>query len=414
MPGFVPAVWYSKEDKDSESEEEKKNSLERARILKGDHIVSGEEVYKDGPDGKLIAVEHNFDLDDLGVALHDNGELHLRATDADADVILSSCGILATSSSQVLSSLLKDRHRASSEESLVFKRRSGGVEECMGSSSSEQVRMLKGAGGGGEEGAKKEAGQQPTQARSNAADLIQKRRKRHHSSADLYEKKRSGATVPPIEEMMHDMTKEDVKKMHSSTAPGVRPDAGPHHVNLAHSNGGPSSSTTSATSEPTTKLFSLPPVLKEENCVLNGSSESLTAPQVESNQVMDTMSGTVSGEAPDGGSALQGGTGPEEEGERPRHPKIQMIHPSMKLSFSDTSLSTTFHEMEHLDVDLKQSEATGLTSPFSKLRVKMSNLAIPNIVSGQSKRSQAQNLAMENKYLSELRFKECKTRIILL
>ena len=45
MP-FLPAVLYSK---DSASEQEKYGSMERTKILKGDHLLSGEEVYaKDG------------------------------------------------------------------------------------------------------------------------------------------------------------------------------------------------------------------------------------------------------------------------------------------------------------------------------------------------------------------------------
>ena len=421
MPGFVPAVWYSKDNKNNDQLEEKNNSLERARILKGDHIMSGNEVFHHdhvamsaADSEQLMTLSTNYEqLRELDAVLSEDmvdGDLSLQASDSDADVILSSCGILATSSSQVLSSILKDRQRSQSVEALYHMRRA-----------SRKEKDAESAGSADEAKAVNHKASGPIKTRS--VDLVERRRKRHYSSADLYDKKRAGV-VPPLEEMIFD----------GKVSPRKFP-SGAENVTSGNpqgllrgsdaADGGVSSKSTAQTSSqdyPPNKVhFSMNAPLPEEEIEDNGAflveppTATTTRPGA---QIMDTMPGlTPNEEIKDFTSKalsdqIPSSGDPSEQ--RPRHPKVQMIHPSMKLSFSDTSLSTTFHDMEQLDVDLKQQESSSLTSSFSKLRVKMSSLAIPTMSSTQTKRSQAQNLAMENKYMSELRFKECKTKIILL
>ena len=93
-----------------------------------------------------------------------------------------------------------------------------------------------------------------------------------------------------------------------------------------------------------------------------------------------------------------------------------LYHPTMKMSFSDGSIS--YHaELEDLVVSgvvLEGSEyAPG--SALSKLRNRMSNLALPDaIASPGTSRRRSNAVAMQNKIRSQIRYRECKTKIILL
>jgi hypothetical protein len=96
---------------------------------------------------------------------------------------------------------------------------------------------------------------------------------------------------------------------------------------------------------------------------------------------------------------------------------MPLYHPCMKMSFSEGSIASTYHaEVEEMNIDLDELELECLTnvSPLSRLKVKMSSIALPNMPSVQSKRRQAQRVARHNRLKSQLRFQECQTKIILL
>ena len=96
---------------------------------------------------------------------------------------------------------------------------------------------------------------------------------------------------------------------------------------------------------------------------------------------------------------------------------VQLYHPCMKMSFSEGSLAAAFHpDLDEVSLEASDMQTDGdiLASAFSKFRVKMSNFALPSIPTQQSRQQQAKIMAKENRLKSELRFKNCKTRIILL
>ena len=92
----------------------------------------------------------------------------------------------------------------------------------------------------------------------------------------------------------------------------------------------------------------------------------------------------------------------------------------MKVSFSDGTLSyntdegLSYHNNDDLDFDDGGQLANNDTNAFSKFRNKMQNLQLPTIPSPQTKRKMQEQNAAQNKMKSELRFSQCKTRIMLL
>ena len=95
----------------------------------------------------------------------------------------------------------------------------------------------------------------------------------------------------------------------------------------------------------------------------------------------------------------------------PQH--SELFHPCMKMSLSDGSIS--YHnELEALALMEAAGDNANNPGAFSRFRVKMSNLALPTIPSPQTKRRLMEQTALQNKMKSQLRFKECKTTIILL
>ena len=54
------------------------------------------------------------------------------------------------------------------------------------------------------------------------------------------------------------------------------------------------------------------------------------------------------------------------------------------------------------------------TSAFSKLKVKMSNLALPTIPSQQAKRQAQEDMAADNRLKSQLQYRHLDTKILLL
>ena len=467
-PSFVPAVWYSKQ-RETSADSEKGNSLERARILKGDHIVSGEEVFKDVTDGKLMTLPRNYSIEDIDTVLDEElpeGDLDigLEGEDNEGDVILLSCGILATTSSQVLSSILKDRRRAQSVDALYMMMKRANLEKNKGASSSDETKS----------NCSRRQAESKTVCLAKSRSLIENRKKRHHSSADLYDKKRMDTIGNQLEEILPEVAKDDNTKRHeddrkdsdeaaisggeevSDTQDMLFTSEKEAHL-LATNTKDDTDATTNKDSDILTQIdFTIgghtnnqelnrghmqgkkreEKILESEEFVEERDHETegiegeagvvdeavfdaeteaqneaamASVPSSHGCQVMDMMT-----EASGHGTSRQTLEQIPETAERPRHPKVQLIHPSMKLSFSDTSISTMAHEMEQYDVDLKTAELAAGGSPFSRLRVKMSSLALPTMSSPQTKRNAAQNTALQNKYISELRFKECKTRIILL
>jgi len=97
---------------------------------------------------------------------------------------------------------------------------------------------------------------------------------------------------------------------------------------------------------------------------------------------------------------------------------VSLFHPCMKVSFSDGSLATyataDLDDLAAFEGDVDPKVAGSVVSPFSKLRVKMSGLTLPTIPSPQTKRRMAEQAAQHNKLKSQLRFSQCKTRILLL
>ena len=97
------------------------------------------------------------------------------------------------------------------------------------------------------------------------------------------------------------------------------------------------------------------------------------------------------------------------------HPGQQHLHhPCMKTSFSEGSLSDFAPEF------VEQETNDSVTSPLSRLRSKVSSLAVGTAMGArtrldnQAQSRQLVNLALQNRVNSELRFREVRTKIILL
>ena len=73
--------------------------------------------------------------------------------------------------------------------------------------------------------------------------------------------------------------------------------------------------------------------------------------------------------------------------------------------------------MDELTINLSDP-AEGNTGPsvstFSKLKVRMSNLALPTMPSQQAKRQAQEDLAADNRLKSQLQYRNIDTKIILL
>ena len=85
--------------------------------------------------------------------------------------------------------------------------------------------------------------------------------------------------------------------------------------------------------------------------------------------------------------------------------------------YSDGSIS--YHQnMDELTISLASEPADANDGPsvsaFSKLKVKMSNLALPTIPSQQAKRQAQEELVADNRLKSQLQYRNLDTNIILL
>lgn len=98
-------------------------------------------------------------------------------------------------------------------------------------------------------------------------------------------------------------------------------------------------------------------------------------------------------------------------------------HSLLKISYSDGSLSnplgTSDSENVTIDIDLDELDLFNSSpgqsgSALSKLRVKMANMTLPVMAMPENRQKQLKEQARNNRLRSQLRFRELKTRIILL
>lgn len=105
--------------------------------------------------------------------------------------------------------------------------------------------------------------------------------------------------------------------------------------------------------------------------------------------------------------------------ETPIHQPLIRRHSLLKISHSEGSLSSSLAvSQENVmidldDLDLFDSQGPG-GSALTKLRVKMANLALPAMGMPENRHRQLREQAKNNKLRSQLRFRELKTRVILL
>lgn len=105
--------------------------------------------------------------------------------------------------------------------------------------------------------------------------------------------------------------------------------------------------------------------------------------------------------------------------EMPIHQPLIRRQSLLKISHSEGSLSSSLaasqeNVMIDLDeLDLFDSQGPG-GSTLMKLRIKMANLALPAMGMPENRHRQLRELAKNNRLRSQLRFRELKTRVILL
>lgn len=105
--------------------------------------------------------------------------------------------------------------------------------------------------------------------------------------------------------------------------------------------------------------------------------------------------------------------------ETPSHQPLIRRHSQLKISHSEGSLSSSIavsqeNVMIDLDeLDLFDSQGPG-GSALNKFRVKVANLGLPAMGMPENRHRQLREQARSNKLRSQLRFRELKTRVILL
>jgi len=101
-------------------------------------------------------------------------------------------------------------------------------------------------------------------------------------------------------------------------------------------------------------------------------------------------------------------------------PPLEQRISLLKLSYSEGALVNSVQSSESSNFDpddldnLDPDAGDGQGSAFSKLRVKMANLSIPTMQQPVAQQKQLQHTVRNNALKSRLRFKECKTKILLL
>ncbi len=81
---------------------------------------------------------------------------------------------------------------------------------------------------------------------------------------------------------------------------------------------------------------------------------------------------------------------------------------------SDGSIS--YHQnLDDLTINLSEDASSGQSSSaFSKLKVKMSSLALPAMPSQQARRQAQEEMAADNRLKSQLQYRHLSTKVILL
>jgi hypothetical protein len=410
----LPAVWYSR-DKEAQQDQQygSHTSLERAKILKGSKIVQGDE--NDGQqDGKLKSADTNHVQAD-NVVVEEVESLAIHAEDKDSDVILESCGILATRPSQVLSSLLQRKKKTSSAEAVGH-----GVTLRKESSSSQE---------------------RPKSDMYCNRNMISRQMKA--KSLDIDDRDLGTLLLKhadrKVKKMLKDSPQLDRSRRESRESQGSGSiTAIPEENRETYER--PLVKDTSDSGSHTGSITQIPMVTVEdvdpedaktnyENSAKNGAQEqhepvkfytgisqmedmSLSAENLSVHSISGSLSPSESGSEVNLDSWVNVDIKVDLTASN-QSSNVQVFHPCMRLSLSDGSLAYHSEEMlnDSLD-DMDEENSANQGSTLSKLRIRMSNLTLPS--SPQQRRRQALNTAQQNKKRSQLRFKGCKTRILLL
>ena len=418
-PQFLPAVLYHK---DSEEEEEKGSqySLERVKVLKGDHLVTSEEAF--AAEEKVLRMSRCLDdVDALVMQECEEQQLDLGPLSQETDVCLGSCGILATKPSQVLSSLLQGK-RAESMDALFLLKRCG-PRDILGTYS--EIRPKRDI--------------MVSKAKSRSLDIEDKKYRMCASAErlDIGSKQMSilspqmeETTVPTMIITQGSEEREEQEELNEIINAKELKEDGEDEVFASSGNVSPGDSQAEKSEEVPGESNKEEEEIKEEaekpgsvkwdmgEEAEETSVSTLSVTELKPGQSdQDLSTDEVEDELKELKDSNDVSPNPEENPEvNSVHSKSPLYHPCMKVSFSDGSIA--YHgDLDDLDFgeddDIKIAGAGG-ANPFSKLRVKMSNLQLPTMPTPETKRKAAEQTALQNKLKSQLRFSQCKTRIILL
>lgn len=375
---FIPAVLYSK---DSDSIPTSSENEETARILKGERIVESRMDAQVNPSPvmspKLQNLSHQQVRKVTEMALLSNSNSDLSTCDVDFNmsgcsnhVVLKACGVLAVRHTQVVTARIRQRSNFKLNRKLT----------------------------------------EPTDA-SNVVRRKHRKPRSKTKSLDWDDRlwKRGASTPPHSAEFFFSPSEGDEFEESDS-------DVDDKTLSLKES-AAHEAETEEGAATPTEVPNELSPSpLPEAEVSPKGVEEEAAAPS--SVPVINTGPATDSGDIERGPAS--------ESSPRPSPKSSPLLHPSMKMSFSEGSIATAFHtseissSYENIDIDDLDDldiSAGHLSRPstFAKLRGKMTNLTIPTVIpSPGTKRRQAERASKQNRIRSQLRFQECKTRIILL
>ena len=402
---FMPAVWYRKSQEEDEEEEE-----ERARILKGDRILTEQFV----DDADAIDVIHRvsspkspnapMSIDDIDITRvldsdtsSDLSDYDMESQGSDDHVVLTSCGVLTVDSRQILEMLATGVDIPGWSKTAANK---------------DEVKI--------------DAMKSPSQQKSTKTlDQAMKFRSMSIDVGDKKEMKKNWKKSPAKEVGRQDLVTFLTPENTTVGAKSVRSPLVEEEAPMEHTNGACCKSDS---------VFD--DVLTQDNDVSVENDSAVVAAElhavvstsppiawecdldVSSEKVAEEEESWVNVNIKEDGSCAKG----QDEGHSPSQgddeaANVQLHHPCMKMSFSEGSIAATYHaEVEEMNIDLDELELDSLShvSPLSRLKVKMSAIALPNMPSPQSKRRHAQRVARHNRLKSQLRFQECQTKVLLL
>ena len=366
----MPAVWYSKSEEE-EAEGADGEPMERARILRGERVitkpfveVSSHDAVSELTASKLPMAIQDVDID---TALDEDSDSELSdyqmASQTKEDhMVLVSCGLLMVSGMRVLETLseglttpgwgLADDEREVTKEDLAILL--GKYREILHT--------------------------------NDLSDMTMKHRSMSVDVSDEKEMQRTWKCSP---------AREIVRENRIQLIEGINMRAGRSNEILLTSQ------------------------LSEENVGTNLLKETCDAEEIDVFAAVSATHQTSPGEeqlAEEHESWISINIAKHTETQSQvevREAKKQLHHSCMKMSFSEGSLAATYHtDVEEMTVDLDEFEMDDYprVSALSRLKGKM----MTSMPSPQGRSHHQERIARHNRMKSQLRFQECQTKILLL